>query len=190
MWPILGLVSLPYQSKAHARRCLVEERDPHVMPFFVSSSPPTDYPHLCALFHYLAALWPFLSWQTPARTPRCHTWGSPPPCRVGSSSLPAHSPPCPMGSHGVLHMAPTALRTLHVGTTLISSLPGDRLQGRKRWKAVGISPVCRRCSVNAACMAARKELESRVWSLIALCVPSRVYPKDWLTVGAQRTVVH
>lgn len=95
MWLILGVVSLPYRSKAHAHHCLVEERDPHVRPFFASSSPPTGYPHLCAPFHYLAALWPFLSWQTPARTPRCHTWGSPPPCRVGSSSPPAHSPPAP-----------------------------------------------------------------------------------------------
>lgn len=131
-------------------------------------------------------LLPALLGATPGEALLPAGWGAP---------LPLPTPPLPHGlpwrpAHGFLHMASTALRTLHVGTTLISSLPGDCLQGRKHWKAVGISPACRRCSVNATCMAARKELESRVWSLIALCVPSRVYPRDWLTVGAQRTVVH
>lgn len=57
--------------------------------------------------------------------------------------------PTLLGSHSTLHVAPAALRTSRAGSAVISPPLRQFLQEGEHWRAVGISPVCKRSSINA-----------------------------------------
>lgn len=136
---------------------------PSFLPCHHPHPPPRDTPRTHC-FHHPGALQPF-SRQTPART-----------SRSGSVPLPGEavrdcteerpSVPTLPGSHSTLHVAPTALRTPCAGSAVTPPSLHQSLQEGEPWRAVDISPVCKRSSVNSHRLQEKTlRAESKAWFL-------------------------